>query len=114
MKKLIPLFAILALTACGNQEKVTEQAIYTGGNALAVAETAASQYAQGNFGTPKVDVLEQIQKYDNVAKSAVDTVITDAKSGKALTSVEKVAATNAIDLFVNYLESQGITVKSVN
>lgn len=110
MKKILPLFAILALAACGNSEKVTEQAVYTIGNTLAVAEQGATEYAEGKFGTPKADVLEQIQKYDNVAKSAADTVIADSKAGNALTSVEKTAATNAIELFVKYLASQGVTV----
>lgn len=114
MKKLIPLFAVLSLAACGNAETVTEQAVYTAGNTLAVAEQAGAQYAEGDFGTPKADVLEQIQKYDNVAKSAMDTVIADSKAGKALTSVEQTAATNAIELFVKYLASQGISVKSSN
>lgn len=114
MKKLLPFALILSLAACSNTtaEKITEQAVYTITNSYAVAETAAKQYAEGQFGTPKAEILTQIQKYDNIAYSATETVVADSKAGKALTSVEQTAATDAIEVFVKYLASQGISVKS--
>ena len=115
MKKiLLPMMALsfIGLTACS--EKIAEQAVYTGGNTLAVAEQAAAQYAAGDFGTPKKDVLENIEKYDNAANDAVSKVVTDAKAGNALTSTEQEAASTAITAFTTYLASQGISVKSSN
>lgn len=111
---LIPFAALsfLGLAACS--EKIAEQAVYTGGNTLAVADQAAAQYASGEFGTPKKDVLENIAKYEASAYTAVDKVVADAKAGNALSSAEQEAATTAITAFTTYLSSQGISVKTSN
>lgn len=115
MKKLflIPMaFVLFSVSACAGEtgETIAQQITYTIGNALSVAEQAGKQYASGDFGTPKADVLTNIEKYDNVAKTAMDKAITDAKAGNSLTGAEQVAATQAVELFVNYLKSQGVTV----
>lgn len=119
MKKLflIPVALLtLSVSACANTtgEKVAEQISYTIGNTLAVAEKAGQQYTNGDFGTPKADVLTNIAKYDNVAKTAMDKAISDSEAGNALSGAEQVAATQAVELFVNYLQSQGITVNTAN
>lgn len=119
MKKLflVPMACILfAVSACAGTtgEKIAQQITYTIGNSLAVAEQAGKQYASGDFGTPKADILTNIAKYDNVAKTAMDKAIADAKAGNALSGAEQVAATQAVELFISYLQSNGITVKTSN
>lgn len=111
---LLPFVALSFLGCAACSEKIAEQAVYTGGNTLAVADQAAAQYANGEFGTPKKEVLENIAKYEEAAYTAVNQVVTDAKAGNALTSAEQEAASTAITAFTTYLSSQGISVKASN
>lgn len=113
MKKILIMSLLcfpLLLANCS--EKVTEQTTYTLGNAFSVAEQAADQYTKGSFGTPKADVLEEIEKYDNAAYKAIEKVTTAAAAGNSVTTTDEVAATTAIEALITYLESQGVTVNT--
>lgn len=97
------------LTACN--AKVTSQAVYTSESTLTVLETAASQYAEGDFGTPKASVIAQIKAYDEQVYNALIKIRSSVEAGDSVSTTDKVALTLALTAFQEYLIKENI-VKS--
>lgn len=94
------------LTACSS--KATSQAVYTSESTLTVLETAASQYAEGSFGTPKASVIAQIKAYDEQVYDALIKIRTSVEAGDSVSTTDKVALTLALTAFQQYLVQQNI------
>lgn len=112
MRNIIIATAFLlcaGLAAC--TEKQVEQSVLTSESVLAVLETAAYQYKEGDFGTADPKVVAQIEAYDEQVYEALIAIRTDAQNGKAIPTTEKVAVTTALAAFENYLISKNIIKK---
>ncbi|WP_145994598.1 hypothetical protein [Gluconobacter frateurii] len=102
------LFAVLScgLSACS--EKATQQTVYTAESTLTVLESAASQYVEGDFGTPDTDVVAQIKAYDSQVYTALVNVRSSVEAGDSVATVDKVALTTALAAFQAYLIKENI------
>lgn len=105
---LAVLFAVLSFSVAACSEKTTQQTVYTAESTLTVLETAASQYVDGDFGTPDTNVVAQIKAYDAQVYTSLVKIRTSVESGDSVSTVDKVALTTALTAFQAYLIKENI------
>lgn len=101
------LLSVAVLTACTTVQQ--GQAVAALEAAYTVDAQVATQYINGSLGIPPAsDVVANIKLADNLAKERLDVLRTAAQNGTAVSSVESLAAMDAVTAFTTLLQKLGL------